>query len=186
MRFMSGRRARPRDNRSWDPDRVRGAIALPSEPARQSWQQWRKNSPAKSPRWHAVRRQRHPDDAEPRGQEGHAVPLLCLPLADHQRSDRGLRRAASSGRGNRATGDQPSAPMAPRRGSIYKATSARFPDPSTRRRLAARAADVGKHWPEFPVTRTRAVLAALIERIEVSVDQIKIRLARVGSTRSSV
>src|SRR5215472_625504 len=62
------------------------------------------------------------------------------------------------------------------RGSIYKATSARFPDPSTQRRLAARAAEVGKRWPEFPVTRTRAVLAALIERIEVSVDQIKIRL----------
>ena len=62
------------------------------------------------------------------------------------------------------------------RGSIYKATAARFPDPSTQRRLAARAAEVGKRWPEFPVTRTRAVLAALIERIEVSVDQIKIRL----------
>src|SRR5262249_4146698 len=62
------------------------------------------------------------------------------------------------------------------RGSIYKATSARFPDPSTQRRLAARAAEVGKCWPDFPVTSTRAVLAALIERIEVSVDQIKIRL----------
>src|SRR5215831_13063881 len=62
------------------------------------------------------------------------------------------------------------------RGSIYKATSARFPDPSTQRRLAARAAEVGKRWPEFSVTRTRAVLAALIERIEVSVDLIKIRL----------
>src|SRR5215472_4988224 len=62
------------------------------------------------------------------------------------------------------------------RGSIYKATSARFPDPSTQRRLAARAAEVGKRWPEFPVTRKRAVLAALIERIEVSVDKLKIRL----------
>src|SRR5262249_50965716 len=62
------------------------------------------------------------------------------------------------------------------RGSIYKVTSARFPDPSTQRRLAARAAEIGKRWPEFPVTRTRAVLAALLERIEVSVDQIKIRL----------
>jgi DNA invertase Pin-like site-specific DNA recombinase len=61
-------------------------------------------------------------------------------------------------------------------GSIYKATSARFPDLSTQRRLAARAAAIGKRWPEFPVTRTRAVLAALIERIEVSVDQIDIRL----------
>ena len=62
------------------------------------------------------------------------------------------------------------------RGSIYKATSARFPDPSTQRRLAARAAEIGKRWPELPVTRTRAVLTALIERIEVSVNQIEIRL----------
>jgi site-specific DNA recombinase len=61
-------------------------------------------------------------------------------------------------------------------GSIYKATSARFPDPSTQRRLIARAAAIGKCWPEFPVARTRAVLIALIERIEVSVDQIEIRL----------
>ena len=43
-------------------------------------------------------------------------------------------------------------------------------------RLVARAADIGKHWPEWPVARKRAVLAALIERIEVSVDQIDIRL----------
>src|SRR5262249_28061482 len=62
------------------------------------------------------------------------------------------------------------------RRSIYNATSPRVPDPSTPRRRAAPAAEVGKRWPEFPVTRTRAVLAALIERIEVSVDQIKIRL----------
>ena len=62
------------------------------------------------------------------------------------------------------------------RGGIYKATSARFPDPSTQWRLAARAEEIGKRWPEFPVTRTRAVLAALIERIEVSVNQIEIRL----------
>jgi hypothetical protein len=62
------------------------------------------------------------------------------------------------------------------RGSIHKATSARFPDPSTQRRLAARAAEIGKRWPEFPVTRTRAVLSALIERIEVSIDQIEICL----------
>jgi hypothetical protein len=61
-------------------------------------------------------------------------------------------------------------------GSIYKATSARFPDPSTQRRLAARAEEMGKRWPELPATRRRAVLAALIERIEVGVDQIDIRL----------
>ena len=35
--------------------------------------------------------------------KGHALPLLCLPLADHQRSDRALRRAAHSGRGDRAS-----------------------------------------------------------------------------------
>ena len=62
------------------------------------------------------------------------------------------------------------------RGGIYTATSARFPDPSTQWRLAARAEEIGKRWPEFPVTRTRAVLAALIERIEASVNQIEIRL----------
>jgi hypothetical protein len=62
-------------------------------------------------------------------------------------------------------------------GSIYKATSTRFPDPSTQRRLAARAEDIGKRWPELPVTRRRAVLTALIERIDVGVDQIDIRLS---------
>ena len=43
-------------------------------------------------------------------------------------------------------------------------------------RLVARAAEIGKRWPELPVARKRAVLTALIERIEVSVDQIDIRL----------
>src|ERR1700741_2760900 len=38
----------------------------------------------------------------------------ALQRLDHERSDRGLSRASSSGRGDRATGDQPSAPMAPR------------------------------------------------------------------------
>jgi site-specific DNA recombinase len=60
--------------------------------------------------------------------------------------------------------------------SIYKSTSARLADASTQQRLVARAADIGKLWPELPVTRKRAVLASLIERIEVSVDQIDIRL----------
>jgi hypothetical protein len=62
-------------------------------------------------------------------------------------------------------------------GSIYKATSARFPDPSTQRRLAARAEEIGKRWPEFPATRRRAVLTALIDRIDVCVDRIEIRLS---------
>src|SRR6267143_383320 len=61
-------------------------------------------------------------------------------------------------------------------GTIYKSTAAWLPDPSMQQRLVARAADIGKHWPELPVARKRAVLAALIKRIEVSVDQIDIRL----------
>ena len=37
--------------------------------------------------------------------------------------------------------------------------------------------DIGKHWPELPVARKRAVLAALIiKRIEVRFDQIDIHL----------
>ena len=43
-------------------------------------------------------------------------------------------------------------------------------------RLLVRAADIGTHWPELTVARKRAALIALIERIEVSVDQIDIRL----------
>jgi site-specific DNA recombinase len=61
-------------------------------------------------------------------------------------------------------------------GSIYKSTSARLLDSSMQRRLVARAADLGKRWPELSVARKRAVLAALVERIEVSLDQIDIRL----------
>jgi len=60
-------------------------------------------------------------------------------------------------------------------GSIYKSPSAQLPDASMEQ-LAARAADIGKRWPELPAARKRAVLTALIERIEVSVDQIDIRL----------
>src|ERR1700730_15834248 len=52
-------------------------------------------------------------------------------------------------------------------GTIYKSTAAWLPDPSMQQRLVARAADIGKHWPELPVARKRAVLAALIKRIEV-------------------
>ena len=49
-------------------------------------------------------------------------------------------------------------------------------DASLQQRLLALAADIGKHWPELPVAGKRAVLAALIERIEVSLDQIDIHL----------
>jgi hypothetical protein len=61
-------------------------------------------------------------------------------------------------------------------GSIYKSTSAPLADSSMQQRLLARAADIGKHWPELTVARKRAVLTALIERIVVGVDQIDIRL----------
>jgi site-specific DNA recombinase len=61
-------------------------------------------------------------------------------------------------------------------GSIYKSPSARLADASIQQRLVARTAEIGKHWPELPVARKRAVLTGLIERVEVSVDQIDIRL----------
>jgi site-specific DNA recombinase len=61
-------------------------------------------------------------------------------------------------------------------GSIYKSTAARLADPSIQHWRVERAAEIGKHWPELSVARKRAVLTALIERIEVSVDQIDIRL----------
>jgi site-specific DNA recombinase len=68
-------------------------------------------------------------------------------------------------------------------GSIYKSTAARLADASMQRRLVARAADIGERWPELSVARKRAVLAALIDRIEMSLDQIDIRLhpARLGA-----
>jgi site-specific DNA recombinase len=61
-------------------------------------------------------------------------------------------------------------------GSIYKSNSARLADSSMQQRLVARAADIGKRWPDLPVAHKRAVLNGLIERIEVSADQIDIRL----------
>ena len=61
-------------------------------------------------------------------------------------------------------------------GSIYKSTWGRLTDASTQQRLVARAADIGRQWPELPVPRKRAVLTALIERIEVRFDQIDIHL----------
>ena len=61
-------------------------------------------------------------------------------------------------------------------GSIYKSPSARLADASIQQRLVARTAEIGKRWPELPVARKRVVLTALIERIEVSVDQIDIHL----------
>src|ERR1700719_4172053 len=66
--------------------------------------------------------------------------------------------------------------MASRSRNIYKSTSGRLVDSSVQQRLLALAADIGKHWPELPVAGKRAVLAALIERIEVRFDQIDIHL----------
>jgi site-specific DNA recombinase len=60
-------------------------------------------------------------------------------------------------------------------GSIDKSTAARA-DPSIPHRRVARATEIGKHWPELPVARKRAVLTTLIERIDVRVDRIDIRL----------
>jgi DNA invertase Pin-like site-specific DNA recombinase len=59
-------------------------------------------------------------------------------------------------------------------GSIYTAT--RFLDASAQRRLIARAAEIGKSWPELPRPRQRAAVTALIERIDVGSDQIDIHI----------
>jgi site-specific DNA recombinase len=59
-------------------------------------------------------------------------------------------------------------------GSIYQAT--RLSDPSMQRRLIARAAEIGKTWPELPETRQRAFLTALIERIDIGDNQIDIHI----------
>jgi site-specific DNA recombinase len=68
-------------------------------------------------------------------------------------------------------------------GSVYRASSARFADPVTQRRLAARAQEVGKRWHELPMMRRRSVLNVLIECIAVGVDRIDLRLhpARLGA-----
>jgi site-specific DNA recombinase len=69
-------------------------------------------------------------------------------------------------------------------GSVYQATSAWFSDPVTQRRLATRAQEIGKRWPELPMMRRRVVLNTLIliDRIDVGVGRIDIRLrsARLG------
>ena len=66
-------------------------------------------------------------------------------------------------------------------GGIYQAT--RLADPSAQRRLVAGAAEVGKSWLELPGARRRAVLTALIERIDVGADHIDIHLraTRLGA-----
>ena len=66
-------------------------------------------------------------------------------------------------------------------GSIYQAT--RLFDPSTQHRLIARAAEMANSWPELPAPRQRALLTALLVRIDVGADQIDIHLrpTRVGA-----
>jgi site-specific DNA recombinase len=64
-------------------------------------------------------------------------------------------------------------------GSIYHAISAWLPDLSTQQTLVSRAAEIGRQWSEWPPARRRAVVAALIERVEVCVDQVDIRLRPV-------
>jgi DNA invertase Pin-like site-specific DNA recombinase len=65
-------------------------------------------------------------------------------------------------------------------GSIYQAISAWLPELSGQQRLVARAAEIGRQWSELPPVRTRTVLTALIERVEVRVDQIDIHLRPTG------
>ena len=95
-----------------------------------------------------------------------------LPPADHQRSDREVRRAAHPSWGDRAAGDHRVRQWLLDPGSIYQAT--RLSDPSTQRRLIARAAEIGKSWTELPGTRRHALLAALIDRIDVGANRIDI------------
>jgi site-specific DNA recombinase len=66
-------------------------------------------------------------------------------------------------------------------GGIYNAT--RLADPAAQRRLVTRAAELAKSWPELPATRQRVFLTGLIERIDVGVDRIEIRLSptRLGT-----
>jgi site-specific DNA recombinase len=61
-------------------------------------------------------------------------------------------------------------------GSIYQAISAWLPEPSTQQQLVTRAGQIGRQLSELPPARTRAVLTALIERVEVRVDQVDINL----------
>ena len=66
-------------------------------------------------------------------------------------------------------------------GSIYQAI--RLSDPSTQRLLIARAAEIGKTWPELPGPRQRACITALLARIDVRANQIDIHLrpTRIGA-----
>jgi site-specific DNA recombinase len=66
-------------------------------------------------------------------------------------------------------------------GSIYHAI--RLADLSKQRQLSTRAAEIGNSWPELPATRQRALLTALIERVDIRTDRIDILLrpTRLGA-----
>jgi site-specific DNA recombinase len=63
-------------------------------------------------------------------------------------------------------------------GRIYSAT--RLLDPSAQRQLVQRAAQFAKSWPDLPATRQRALLTALIERIDVGTNRIDIHIRPTG------
>jgi len=63
-------------------------------------------------------------------------------------------------------------------GSIYSAT--RLVDASAQRWLVARARELGNSWPGLPATRQRALLTALIERIDVGTNRIDIHIRPTG------
>src|SRR5215469_5009849 len=105
--------------------------------------------------------------------KGHTLPLLCLPPADHPRSARKLHRLTHPSRGDRASRDQPSAPMASRpRRYLPVDTASR----SVSAAPAHRAGEIGKSWTELPAARQRAFLTTLIDRIDVGADQIDIHV----------
>jgi site-specific DNA recombinase len=62
--------------------------------------------------------------------------------------------------------------------SIYNA--ARLVDTVAQRRLIARAAELGRTWPQLPTPHQRALLAGLVERIDIGADQIDIHLRARG------
>jgi site-specific DNA recombinase len=63
-------------------------------------------------------------------------------------------------------------------GSIYSAT--RLVDASAQRWFVARASELGNSWPGLPATRQRALLTALIERIDVRTNRIDIQIRPTG------
>ena len=68
-------------------------------------------------------------------------------------------------------------------GSIYSAT--RLVDASAQRWFVARASELGNSWPGLPATRQRALLTALIERIDVRTNRIDIQIRPTGLGRVS-